>query len=415
MIVRPLLRVGTMRLDQNHVASRPLCTLPEDACRVSLIMRWYVWAALLTSTLCHPAVLCAFPPVVDAGLTTRPQSGRANASINTEGAIATTRLADEESPHDGDLADFDAAMQRLLEHHQVPGAALAVTDGGRLVLARGYGYADVDTRELVRPTSLFRIASLSKPITAVAILTLVEQERLQLSDKVFDLLDCESDIAGAGERFDDRLRAITIEHLLQHRGGWDRDASFDPMFQSVRFARQLGVPAPASAQDLVRGMLTAPLDFEPAQRYAYSNFGYCLLGRVIEHVTGQTYDAYVREQVLAPLGIRTMRLGRTRPEDRAPDEVRYYHPDTAPSVFEADLGQPVPTPYGAWCLEAMDAHGGWLASVVDLARFATAFDVAEQCPILTRRCIEVMHARPPAPLAPKSMGSRRKSTTPWAG
>ena len=136
------------------------------------------------------------------------------------------------------MASFDRMMRKFMEKHRVPGAALAVTDGGRLVYARGYGYADVATKEKVTPTSLFRIASLSKQITAVAILRLVEQKRLSLNDKVFDILKYEPHLE-EGAEFDERQQAITIRHLLEHRGGWDRRQSFDGMFQSVRFAKLL--------------------------------------------------------------------------------------------------------------------------------------------------------------------------------
>jgi N-acyl-D-amino-acid deacylase len=195
--------------------------------------------------------------------------------------------------------------------------------------------------------------------------------------------------------FDERQRRITIRQLLQHRGGWDRDQSLDPMFQSVQFAGLLQVPPPAEPEHIIRVMLGRKLDFDPGKRYAYSNFGYCLLGRVIEAVTGISYEQYVRDQVLAPLGIRSMQLGKTRLEDRSrPDEVQYYDPGQGPSVFAGDLGQSVSLPYGAFYLEAMDAHGGWLASAVDLARFAAAFDDLDRCPILSRASIEQMHARP---------------------
>ncbi len=293
------------------------------------------------------------------------------------------------------LVSFDRLMHDFLRENRVPGAAVAVTDQGKLVFARGYGYADVATRDEVQPTSLFRIASLSKPITAVAILQLVEQGKLKLDDHVFDVLNCEDDIERAADEFDARLRDITIRHLLAHRGGWDRDESFDPMFRSVQFAEELGVEPPAGARDVIRAMMAQGLDFDPGERYAYSNFGYCLLGRVIEQLSDQPYEAYVREHVLAPLGIHSMRLGTTRLDGRAEGEVRYYHPGRGESVFQVDLGEPVPPPYGAWNLDAMDSHGGWIASAVDLARFAAAFDDPDHCPILTRQSIEAMHARPP--------------------
>ncbi len=146
---------------------------------------------------------------------------------------------------------------------------------------------------------------------------------------------------------------------------------------------------------MIHAMLTQSLDFVPRERYAYSTFGYCLLGRVIEKLTGQSYESYVKQHVLDPVGATQMRLGATRLERRAKNEVRYYHPGTGSSVFQSDLKQMVPHPYGAWNLEAMDSHGGWLASATDLAKFAAAFDDPATCPILSENSIKLMHQRPP--------------------
>ena len=292
------------------------------------------------------------------------------------------------------MASFDRLMSQFIKQHRACGGALAVTDNSRLVYARGFGYADVSTRRLITPTSLFRVASISKPITAVAVLQLAQQKRLSLDDRVFDVLPSRSCLEN-GKTPDPRQGQVTIRHLLQHRGGWDRDKSFDPMFQSVRFAEKLGIEPPAGPEAVIRCMLEEPLDFDPGERYAYSNYGYCLLGRVIEAVTNQSYEDCVKKHVLAPLGIHSMRVGKTRLAGRDQNEVRYYDPDKGPSVFAEDLARPVSRPYGAWHLEAMDSHGGWLASAVDLARFACAFDNPRECKILSPESIEEMFARPP--------------------
>jgi N-acyl-D-amino-acid deacylase len=166
------------------------------------------------------------------------------------------------------------------------------------------------------------------------------------------------------------------------------------MFQSVRFAKEQAKPSPASQRDVIVSMLRQRLDFEPGERFAYSNFGYCLLGRVIEKISGKSYESYVQSHVLRPLGISNMRIGATRIEERAAGEVRYYAKGKTKSVFQADLGDDVLPPYGAWYLEAMDSHGGWIASAEDLVRFAAAFDDWDHCQILSRRSIESMHAVP---------------------
>lgn len=299
-----------------------------------------------------------------------------------------------------DSTEFDRLMQEFVREHAVPGVAVAVshrTEAGvsEIVLQKGYGYADLATLEKTTANHLYRIASISKPVTAIAILKLIEAGKFGLDDAIVDLLDLKTQIEQAGDDYDKRWQTITVRHLLQHRGGWDRDKSFDAMFQSVRFAREQSVDAPADTKSIINCMLKQPLDFQPGERYAYSNFGYCLLGRLIEHVTSGSYEKYVQEQVLKPLGIEGMRLGQTRMDQRAPREVRYYQPGKGRSVFQADLQQPVPPPYGAWNLEAMDAHGGWLASAEDLVRLAMSFDDPEKCPVLSAGSIKLMFEKPP--------------------
>lgn len=292
------------------------------------------------------------------------------------------------------IPQIDRVMASFLERHHLPGVSVAITDHGRLVHASGYGYADLAQRTPVTPTSLFRIASISKPITAVGIAKLIEQGKLKLDDKVFDVLPFDPYLP-SGKKVDERQRDITIRHLLEHRGGWDRDLSFDAMFKAVEFAKLLGKEPPAGPAEVIKVMSGAPLDFIPGERYAYSNYGYCLLGRVIEKVTGQPYGEYMTEAILEPMGIDDMKLGHTRLDQRQPNEVRYYDPFAGTSDFAEDLDQRVPAAYGAWHLEAMDAHGAWLASATDLARFACAFDDPAKCPVLNADSIDALFARPP--------------------
>jgi N-acyl-D-amino-acid deacylase len=293
------------------------------------------------------------------------------------------------------MAPFDELLSSFVREHKLPGAAVAVMRRGRLVYARGFGYADIDARDAVQPESLFRIASISKPVTAVAVLRLVEQAKLELDDKAFARLDRDPELMPHGTS-DPRLKQVTIRQLLQHTGGWDRDVSFDPMFRAIEIAREMNAEPPAGPALVIRYMGGKPLDFDPGERFAYSNYGYCVLGRLIEKASGEPYEKYVREQVLRPLGITRMQLGRTLPEGRAEGEVKYYEPDgkPEPAVVGKNIGAEVPPPYGAWSLEAMDSHGGWIASAIDLARFAAAFDDPARCPILKAGTIAAMFERP---------------------
>ena len=307
------------------------------------------------------------------------------------------------------LASFDDLMRSFMAEHKLPGGALAVAKDGRVVYARGFGFADRERRAAVQPTSLFRIASVSKPITAVAVLRLIDQGRLGLDDRVFAILPHQPSLQ-TGQESDPRLQEITIRQLLEHTAGWDRDVSIDPMFQSMAIAAHLQTPPPAKPDDVVRFMMGWPLDFSPGARHAYSNFGYCLLGRVIEQVTGCSYEQYMQRELLQPLGIHDMRIGRTGEEQAVPGEVRYYLPRDryALAVAGEQQGGRVLRPYGAWYLEAMDAHGGWIASAIDLVRFGSAVDNAEQSGLLSTASIEAMHSAPAGPAGHDAEG-RQKS------
>ncbi len=296
------------------------------------------------------------------------------------------------------LEPVDAAMHALVEKHGSPGGQLAVAYRGRLILSRGYGFADRDTRAPATPESLSRIASLSKLITAVAILKLVEEGKLHLDAPAFALLP---EVTPArGRTPDPRLAAITVRHLLHHTGGWDRDKSGDPMFKPAVIAAATGTPPPAGTDTIVRYMLGEPLDFDPGTRYAYSNFGYAVLGRIVEKLSGQTYADFVAARLFAPLGITRAFLGRTAWEQRDPAEFRYHEaPGASPvrSVFPATRTL-VPGPYGGFYLEAMDAHGQWVTRAVDYLRFLCALDGTRPPALLSPASLALLTARPAPPL-----------------
>jgi len=278
----------------------------------------------------------------------------------------------------------------------IPGGAVALARNESVVLTDAYGTADKTGGVAVTNGSLFRLASLSKPVTAAAALKLHEAGLLDLEAKVLDILNDVEPPPGA--TVDPRLADITVLDLLRHSGGWDRGVSFDPMFRSREIAAAMGVPTPADAAAIVRYMKGQPLDFDPGTKYAYSNFGYCLLGRIIEKITGQSYEEYVRMAVLAPAGAAGMRLGLSLETGRADGEVVYYDyagAPLAPSVFDSGPAA-VPWPYGGFAIEPMDAHGGWLASAADLLRFLLVVDGrAVKADILQKATVDLMVARPP--------------------
>jgi CubicO group peptidase (beta-lactamase class C family) len=291
------------------------------------------------------------------------------------------------------LISFDRLVLAFLQENDVPGAQLAVAKNGRVRYSRGFGFADRDKKETVQPTSLFRIASISKSITAVAVMRLVEQGKIKLDDKVFEVLKLEQP---KSVNFDERWKQVTIRHLLQHTGGWDKEKSFDPLNHSWQIVKELNSKQPVTPSEIVRYMLGKPLQFDPGSEYHYGNFGYCLLGRVIEKVSGLSYEEYVQRNVLAPLDIRRMRLGKTLLKDRDENEVRYYMANDVqePAVMGPEIGKPIAVQYGALSLESYDSCGDWLASAEDLVRFADAFENPRKCKILNEKSIREMFGRP---------------------
>ncbi len=291
------------------------------------------------------------------------------------------------------LGSFDELMTALIKKWDVPGAGLAVAHQGKLVLVRGYGLASRERSVPVEPGSLFRLASLSKTVTAVAVLQLVQDGRLKLDDTVLPLL---GDIGPRADRItDSRVHAMTVRHLLQHSGGFDRERSGDVVFlpHAAEAARRQGGPLPPGCPTIMRDTLERTLDFTPGERFAYSNIGYCILGRVIERVTGVTYGTYVRQHILAPVGATRMKIGRTL--EPAEGEVTYYDYRGAKDVkpmpgFDMKLS---PQPYGAFAIETMDSYGGWIGAPVDYLRFILGIDGRRGAALLNTATLAEMNAR----------------------
>ena len=223
----------------------------------------------------------------------------------------------------------------FLAAQSAPGLWVAVARRGELVYEQAFGFADRQTRERLSTSHTMRIASVTKPFTSATIFSLIERGQIKLDDVVFGpggLLR-----GDFGEPpYKPYVGQIRIRHLLTHTcGGWPNDGT-DPMFSH---------PGMDHKQLITWAIANVPLTSLPGQHYAYSNFGYCILGRVIEKVTGMRYDKAVRDLVLG---------------DRAEREVVYY-------------GQGGEDPYGMK-VRRMDSHGGWIATASNLVRFASHVD-----------------------------------------
>lgn len=281
------------------------------------------------------------------------------------------------------LAGFDNQMKTFMQARGITAGQLAVTYKGRLVLARGYS---TSTALTVQPTSLFRIASLSKSFTAAAIVKLVQDGKLSLSTPVGNII---SITPPAGQTKDTRWSAITIKRLLQHLGGWDRDISGDPEWEDAVISKALGVPMELHPADVIKYQAGKKLDYNPGAKYAYSNFGYTLAGRVIERISGLSYPTYVQQKLLTPLGITRMAQGYSIAKHSG--EVPYDSQYSGRTVLDMS-GKTVPAPYGTFSMRIQDANGGWIASAPDLVRWARMFDKSSS--VLNTASLNSIWAKP---------------------
>lgn len=283
-------------------------------------------------------------------------------------AFAATEAESQPRPASGEREALADIAKRFQDQFKCPGLSVAIARHGELVYAEGFGVADEASGERVTPSHLFRICSVTKPMTSVAIYTLIEQGKLKLDDLVFGPQGV------LGKDFQTRdlpfVEEITVHHLLMHvAGGWS-NAQNDPMVAS----REL------NHHELIAWTLqNRPLENKPGARFAYSNFGYCILGRVIEKASGQSYEAFMQEKIFSRCGIQDMRLAGNTLSERAKGEVGYY----------AQTGE---DPY-SMNVRRMDSHGGWLGTPSDAVKFATHVDGFNYAPnILRKESIALMTA-----------------------
>jgi CubicO group peptidase (beta-lactamase class C family) len=169
---------------------------------------------------------------------------------------------------------------------------------------------------------------------------------------------------------DPRIADITIDDLLQHRAGWDRDVAGDLTYREVIIANAMNTPSPPGRINTLRYILGQPLQSTPSDEYHYSNIGFLTLGLIVEHLSGQALIEFIHERVLGPLGVEPSEheAGRTFAADQNPREPHYHSPAGATNVYEPD-GASVPWAYGGWDHEARVGQGGQITTTRTLLAF----------------------------------------------
>jgi CubicO group peptidase (beta-lactamase class C family) len=261
---------------------------------------------------------------------------------------------------------MEGVARQFMSQYGIPGFSVAIARHGQIVYKEAFGFADKANREQLTPSHLLRIASVTKPITSAGIFTLIEQGKFGLDDVVFGqngVLQFDY-----GRFYPGRVKDITVHHLLTHTcGGWENRTN-DPMFSN---------PGMDQKQLIEWTIRNRPLQYQPGTHYDYSNLGYCILGRVIEKVSGQSYSDFIEQNILAKCGIADMQLGGNTEAERLQGEAVYY-------------GQNGENPYNM-NIRRMDSHGGWIATPSDLVKFVTHVDGFDTAPnILKPESIRTM-------------------------
>lgn len=279
--------------------------------------------------------------------------------------------------HVPELKMLDDLVADFMDANGIGAGLFGIMKDGVVVLHRSYGWKDIARTEALEPDAILRIASVTKPITAAAIRHLIDETDLELDTPVFDLGNNGGvlQMTPFPSLGDGRLKNVTIEHCLQHRGGWDRNQAGDLTYQEIAIAGAMGVPSPPSRWDTARYVLGQPLQFTPGSKSSYSNVGYMLLGLVIEEKSGESYLDYIRRKIFRPLGVKDCEvvLGRTFEADKDPREPWYDSWLIAPNVYQPWM--PVSMPYGGWNHEARLSQGRIVTGPAALLRFMDEYVV----------------------------------------
>jgi CubicO group peptidase (beta-lactamase class C family) len=274
-----------------------------------------------------------------------------------------------------ELAPLQVAMTNYLVTHQFEAGTIALMYNSLLVFREGYGWRDTNFTQVIHPDNLFRLASVSKMLTASAITKLMDQGVISNGTLIYSYLGIPP---WGGTLGDSRITNITVFELLNHSGGWDRDTSpvGDPPFDTIEISEQMGLNYPAAPTNVISWMFSKPLDFAPGTDTNYSNFGYQILGRVIEKASGMPYIDYIQNVLLNPailnnpIGFTNIIQSRSRPVDLAPWEIWYAD---LPTLYQSAVDYPtnlqVRWANGGGYYESFDSFGGLSASAIGLCNY----------------------------------------------
>lgn len=285
---------------------------------------------------------------------------------------------------------FDASINRFMRYWGIRGGSFALMRNDSLLYAKGYGFANTQDSIPCEVRNIFRVASVSKLLTAVAVMHLEETGQLSTQDFVFGEDGILNDSLFLDYR-DKKIKKVTVEHLLRHTSGFSNPHG-DAAFNMELVAQFLDKPLPLSMDDMVLYATKNRLRAVPGGRFNYSNLGYIVLSKVIEKVSGIPYETYIKDSILAPIGCYDIHLANNYSDGFRENEVTYYEVKEAEPVPAYDGSDTlVMKSLGGNDVRGLYGAGGWVASPVELLKLVSAIN---KCPIredfLTPESIDFM-------------------------
>ena len=288
-----------------------------------------------------------------------------------------------------ELAGLDKKMKNYLRKWFIKGGSLAIMRNDSLVYAKGYGWAEEEKGIPMEPGHIMRMASVSKLITAVGVMVLQDKGMLSIKDTVFGPSGILQGTQLDSLIKDKNCHKITVEHLLRHQAGFYRD----PLFSSRDIMHLMQLDHAPEADDYFRFVLPKKLRFQPGEWQRYSNFGYLLLSRIIEEVSGKSYEDFIKEDVLRPAGVYDMHIAGIYYDDKRENEVRYYTHEGDGKFIEEynNSGRIVERCYGGNNIPMLSGAGAWCGSPAELARLVASIDGRNEVPdIISKEAVEEM-------------------------
>jgi D-alanyl-D-alanine carboxypeptidase len=247
---------------------------------------------------------------------------------------------------DGAIEAIDRIVAEGIDQKKVASYAVAVVKDGRPILARGYGWADLENDVPATAETVYRLGSITKQFTALAIMQLAEQGKLSVDDELTRFLP---DYPTAGHK-------VTVHQLLNHTSGIKSYTSLKDFFKRAR--------QDFKHEELLALFQNEPFDFEPGAKWSYNNSGYYLLGMIIEKASGKSYAQYLEENIFRPLGMSATRYGQTRPLIR--------HRAAGYKISDGKLANDDPL-----SMDAPGAAGALVSNVLDLIKWHLALEAGD--------------------------------------